>query len=167
LDPELAAHPQKPRQWALARSGLGRQRLRQLALIVAPAGVAEHLVSRNGFLPQLVRESDQLLDMFRQCLHEHHFGVPQRLGPVLDRQQERCPGVARRQVPGRPVYSQPHELHLFQFRVCPGDERSGISEPAGAHHVHCRYHLAHKVLVVFGYAHQFLSGLYHMLLLFG
>ena len=63
------------------------------------------------------------------------------------------------------MYSQPHELHLLQLLVRPGDERSRISEPAGAHHVHCRHHLAQKVLVVFGYAHQFLGGFQHMLLL--
>ena len=52
LDPELPAHLQKPRQLALARSGLCCQRLGQLALIVAQAAFQHSL---NLCLPSVAQ----------------------------------------------------------------------------------------------------------------
>ena len=53
LDPELPAHLQKPRQLALARSGLCCQRLGQLALIVGAQAAFQH--SLNLCLPSVAQ----------------------------------------------------------------------------------------------------------------
>jgi hypothetical protein len=56
-------------------------------------------------------------------------------------------------------------MRCRSYRIRPRDERGGVPKPAGAHHLHGGHHLANKVLMVFGYAHQFLGGSYDMLLL--
>ena len=60
----------------------------------------------NGFLQHVAWEGDLLLNMFCQSLHGYHLRVHKWLTLVLTWQQEWSPCVARRQMPGRPVYSQ-------------------------------------------------------------
>ncbi len=100
-----------------------------------------------------------------QCLREHNPWMSYRFTALPNGEQERRPRIARRQEPGSFVHPQPYTLHVLQLRICPRDERGGVPKPTGAHHLHGGYHLANKVLVAFGYAHQFLGGSNDMLFL--
>ena len=162
---KLTADAQESRQRTPSRFALCRERLGQFLLIAAPACFTELLVSCNGLRPQVILEGDQLLDMFCQCLREHDPWMSYRFTALPTGEQERCPRIARRQEPGSFVHPQPYALHVLQLRICPGDERGGVPEPTGAHHLHGGYHLANKVLMAFGYAHQFLGGSNDMLFL--
>jgi hypothetical protein len=81
-----------------------------------------------------------------------------RFTALLTGEQERRPLIARLQEPGSFVHPQPYVLHVLQLRICPRDERGGVPKPTGAYHLNGKYHLANKVLMAFGYAHQFLGG---------
>ncbi len=73
-------------------------------------------------------------------------------------EQERRPRIARRHEPGSFVHQQPYALHVLQSASVQGTSEEGVPKPIGAHHLHVGYHLANKVLMAFGFAHQFLGG---------
>ena len=86
----------------------------------------------NGLLPQVIRESYQLFNMFCKRLHQYYPRLHLWAPTVFARQPEGRRCVAWCEPPSGLMDAKPHAMQVLHFRVRPRHQRCRVSKPAGA-----------------------------------